>query len=111
MPTVKRRTTLLSQLDVDAHSSITTTMGGWICLCFPPLVFEGFPRAPRIDSIKTIGMVHLPTSLTKLGCTRWGGLAAYASVTTTTTVLTISSAQGTGRIASIAITGTARSRM
>src|SRR5580693_5094900 len=111
MATRKRKTTSSSLRDADAHSSITTTMGGWICLCFRVRVFEEFPKAPRVDSTKTTGTVLLPTSLKKLGCTRWVGLAAYASVTTTTTVLTISSAQDMGKIAFTAITGTGPSRM
>src|SRR5258708_6809228 len=111
MATKIRKSTSSSQRGAAAHLLITTTMGGWICLCFRVLVFEGLPKAPRIDYTKTTGTAHLRTSRIKLVCTRSGGPAASASETTTTTVLTIYSAQRTGRISSTVTTATERSLM
>src|SRR3954471_8180282 len=109
MATKKQRSTSSSPQDPVAHSSITTTMGGWTCLCSPVLVFEALLKAPPIDSTKITGTAHLPTSRKKLACIRSGGPAASASETTTTTVLTTSSAQRMGRISSTVTTGTEHS--
>src|SRR6266567_4847016 len=111
MGTKRQRSTSSSQRGAAAHLSTTTTMGGWICLCFRVLVFEGLPKAPRIDCTKTTGTAHLQTSRIKLVCTRSGGPAASASETTTTTVLTIFFATRKGRTSFTTTTATERSLM
>src|SRR5947207_15794117 len=111
MGTKRPKSTSSNQRDAAARSSITTTTGGWICLFFPVLVFEELPKAPPIDCTKTIGTAHLRTSPKKLVYTPSGGHAAYASETTTTTVLTIYSAPPMGRTSFTATTVTEPSLM
>src|ERR1700760_2886422 len=111
MAAKRQRSTSSSQRDAAADSSTTTTMGGWICLSFRELVLADPPKALQIDSTKTIGTAHSPTSQRRPVCTRSDGPAAYALETTTTTVSMISSAPATGKISFIVTMATERSRM
>src|SRR6266403_666239 len=106
MVTQKSKNTLWSLLVAAARSLITTTMGGWIFLCYAALVSEALRRARRIGCTRTIGMGPLRMSQKKQGCARSDGPAESASETTTTMALTTSFAPISGKTSFTAITGT-----